>query len=102
MHYGSSDNILMWIVPAPVAGVWRGRIETAAGPQELTLVLHQRLSDVSGTFHLSPQPNLTGKISADLWGDHLRFACRRPAGRQLKFDGHVRLPPNSERCIPDG
>lgn len=90
MHYGTSDNIMMWIVPAPVAGVWRGRIETDAGPQDLPLVLHQRLSDVSGAFQLSPQTNLTGKISADLWGDHFRYASRPHAARfQLRFDGHV-------------
>jgi len=91
MHYGTSDNILMWIVPAPVAGVWRGKVETDAGPQDLSLVLHQRLSDVNGVFQLVPQTNRTGKIRADLWGDHLRFASTPSAARfQLRFDGHVR------------
>jgi hypothetical protein len=90
MHYGSSDTILMWIVPAPVAGIWRGKIDTHAGPQDLTLVLHQRLSDVCGTFRLSSETNVTGNISADLWGNHLRFASSTfPARLQLRFDGCV-------------
>jgi hypothetical protein len=89
-HFGRSDTILMWIVPAPVAGVWRGKIETGAGPQDLTVVLHQRLSDVTGTYRISPHANLTGKVFADLWGDHLRFAAVPDASRfQLRFDGHV-------------
>lgn len=90
MHFGNSDIVLMWIVPAPVAGVWRGKIETAAGPQELTVILHQRLSDVNGTFHLSGQTTPGGTIKADLWGDHLRFAHAPSTRAALSFDGHVK------------
>ncbi len=84
----------MWVVPAPVAGIWRGKIETAKGPQDCQLTLHQRLSDVDGTLRLSGKTNLTGGVGVDMWGDHVRFFCnldRTSYGRfQVRFDGHVK------------
>lgn len=92
-HGRTSDKILMWVVPAPVAGVWRGKIETAQGLQDFKLILHQRLSRVTGTFQLSGQTNLTGGVWIDLWGNHMRFWCTptgMPYGQfELRFDGHV-------------
>jgi len=93
-HFGSSEKIMMWVVPAPVAGIWRGKIETEDGPQDLQLILHQRLSNVSGTFQLSGKTNLAGGVRVDLWGNHVRFWCKpddMPYGRfELRFDGHIR------------
>ena len=93
MHHGTSDKLLIWVVPAPVAGIWRGKIETAQGSQDCQLILHQRLSRVFGTFQLSGQTNLAGHVSVDVWGDHVRCLCI-PAdighGQfELRFDGHV-------------
>ncbi len=92
-HFGTSEKIMMWIVPAPVAGIWRGKIETEDEPQDLNLTLHQRLSNVSGTFQLSGKTNLAGGVRVDLWGNHVRFWCRpdnMAYGRfELRFDGHV-------------
>lgn len=95
-HFGTSDKILMWVVPAPVAGIWRGKIETAQGPRDCQLILHQRLSKVTGTFQLSGQTDATGHVHVDLWGSHIRFWCRSspdPKGDygqfQVRFDGHV-------------
>jgi len=89
----TGDKILMWVVPAPVAGIWRGKIETEDEPQDLNLTLHQRLSNVSGTFQLSGKTNLAGGVRVDLWGNHVRFWCRpdnMAYGRfELRFDGHV-------------
>jgi len=89
----TGDKILMWVVPAPVAGIWRGKIETEDEPQDLNLTLHQRLSNVSGTFQLSSKTNLAGGVRVDLWGNHVRFWCRpdnMAYGRfELRFDGHV-------------
>ena len=93
---GANDKILMWVVPAPVAGVWRGKIDTAQGPKDFRLVLHQRLSEstVGGTFQISDQNDLTGWIVADVWGDHLRYWCnpdKMPYGQdQMWFDGNVK------------
>lgn len=90
------DRIFMWVVPAPVAGIWRGKIETKQGQQDCQLILHQRLSKVTGTFQLSGQPNLAGGVHVDLWGSHVRFWCRSspdPKGDygqfQVRFDGYV-------------
>jgi SAM-dependent methyltransferase len=65
-HFGISNKILMWVVPAPVAGIWRGKIQTEQGMQELQLTLHQRLSEVSGTFQLSGKSKLAGWVQVDL------------------------------------
>jgi len=93
-HFGKSDKIFMWVLPAGVAGIWAGKVETEQGPQDLQLILHQRLSNITGTFQLSGKTDLEGWASAELWGDHLRFWCRpdkAPYGRfELRFDGHVR------------
>lgn len=86
MHFGTSDRISMWIVPAQVAGVWRGKLETADGAHECQLTLHQRLSGVSGTIQVADQANLSGQIYADLWGDNLRFGFNIGL---IRFDGHV-------------
>lgn len=91
---GTDDRIMMWVVPAQVAGVWRGKIDMAGGPEDCELVLHQRLSEVRGTFRLSGQADLTGHVFVDLWGDHVRAWCR-PDGMsygefEMRFDGHVR------------
>jgi SAM-dependent methyltransferase len=94
MHFGTSDKILMWVVPASVAGVWRGKVETPEGPRDYQLILHQRLSEVSGTFRLSGETPLTGHVRADLWGDHVRYwgyPVKVPYGQfELRFDGHAR------------
>jgi SAM-dependent methyltransferase len=94
MHFGTTDKILMWVVPAPVAGVWQGNIETAEGPQDCKFILHQSLSEVTGTFQLSGHTNLAGRVvRVDLWGNHVRYWCesdRRGYGKfELRFDGHV-------------
>lgn len=92
----TNDKILMWAVPASVAGVWRGKIETAKGPQDFKLVLHQRLSKVTGTCQLSGKTSQAGRVVVDVWGDHIRFTCAcnpDPNGGYgqflLLFDGHV-------------
>jgi SAM-dependent methyltransferase len=93
MHFGTSDKVLMWVVPAAVAGVWRGKIETPDGSRDYRLTLHQRLSQIGGTFQLSGETPLTGGVQAELWGDHVRFwgmPAKVPYGQfELRFDGHI-------------
>ena len=93
-HFGTSDKIMMWVVPPPVAGIWRGKLKTKQGLQDFQLILHQRLSNITGTFQLSGKTNLAGWASVDLWGNHIRFLCNPrnvPYGRsELRFDGHVK------------
>ena len=96
MHFGESDKIFMWVIPAPVAGLWRGKIETEQGLQNFKFTLHQRLSEpaVRGTFQIPDQNDLKGSIFGDIWADHLRFTCnphKIPYGQlQVWFDGHVK------------
>jgi len=80
----TNDKILMWVVPAPVAGIWRGKIETANGPKDCKLTLHQSLSDVTGTFQYSDK-SYQAKPRVELWGDNIRFNCGN-----IRFDGHVK------------
>jgi hypothetical protein len=57
------------------------------------LVLHQRLSAVTGTCEVIGAATLTGQVGAELWGDRLRYACSTgnvlPISSFLRFDGHV-------------
>ena len=69
----SHDTVSAWIIPAPVAGVWRGKVRTMAGEGDLMLTLHQRLSGLSGSFELKGPTNVTGGLQADLWGTHVRL-----------------------------
>jgi len=91
----AGQNILSgWIVPARVAGVWRSTISTSAGAGELTLVLHQRLSGLEGSFRVTGATNFSGRLQTDLWGTHLRMQTfPTNAGYfglpLLSFDGHV-------------
>jgi len=91
---GVNDKVFMWVVPAPVAGIWRGKIETEQGTQDLELTLYQSLARVSGTFELiTGRDNPAGDVFVDLWGDHVRFWCR-PGNMEygwfvIRFDGHV-------------
>lgn len=87
------DVVSLWVVPAPVAGVWRGPVSAGAGARELKLALHQRISGVSGSFEFQASAtNLSGYVQADLWGDHLRCWCiptnHAAFHAQLWFEGH--------------
>jgi SAM-dependent methyltransferase len=89
----SHDVLSEWIVPAPVAGVWRGKVHTGSGERELALTLHQRLSRVTGSFELQGPTNFSGHVQADLWGDHMRCLCiatnQGSYWHQMWFDGHT-------------
>lgn len=87
------DKVFMWVIPAPIAGVWSGPIETQDGKQELKLVLQQNLNGIHGTFEMSGQTALTGTAAVDLYGSHLRCWCSPDGAKsgqfQFMFDGHV-------------
>jgi SAM-dependent methyltransferase len=71
----SHDVLSAWMVPAPVAGVWRGQVPPECGGGELKLTLHQRLSGLSGSFQWPGPTSLGGSVQVDLWGDHVRCWC---------------------------
>jgi hypothetical protein len=82
------DVLSVWIVPAPVAGVWRGQVHLDEEEQELRLTVHQRLSTVTGSFQFLVPTNRAGPLTADLWGDHLRWWAGSMVG--IWFDGHAK------------
>ncbi len=88
------ESLAEWIIPALVAGVWRGKVPLAVGAGELTLALHQRLSELTGSFQFRGPTNWDGVVAAELWGDHLRLHCiptNASYGAFLVwFDGHTR------------
>jgi hypothetical protein len=92
-RYFGHDFLSVWIVPAPVAGVWRGNVRTGGEERELKLILHQRLSGVTGSFQFLGPTNWDGFVQADLWGEHFRcgFWATNASnyGFQMIFDGHV-------------
>jgi SAM-dependent methyltransferase len=103
----SHDVLSEWIIPAPVAGVWRGKVRQESGEEELTLTLHQRLSEVTGSFELQGPTNLTGVVQADLWGDHLRCFCIATNQGfyflQMPFEGHATADTiNGNLSVPQG
>ncbi|HEY0455196.1 MAG TPA: class I SAM-dependent methyltransferase [Verrucomicrobiae bacterium] len=81
------DTVCEWIVPAPLAGTWRGQLKTGDASGELKMVLHQRIAGVSGFFEITGSTNLSGGISADLWGSHLRlhFSSTNPPYGQFQM-----------------
>jgi SAM-dependent methyltransferase len=83
MDSGPGHDVLSeWVIPAPVAGVWRG--------DQLRVTLHQRLSKLNGEFQFNGATAIEGPVTADLWGRHVRFSCG-PAGSasQLWFEGQA-------------
>jgi len=75
MFFNGVSKVFMWVVPAPVAGVWRGETKTEKGEQELKLTLFQGLSGTTGSFELCGVETISGYVKTDLWGNHLRFEC---------------------------
>jgi hypothetical protein len=91
--FGTCDKVSMWVVPAPIAGVWRGKIETSDGPKDCQMVLQQRLSEVTGTFQLNNQADSIRSVGVEIWGDHVRFEYDlggRYGRLRIMFDGNVR------------
>ena len=84
---------MIWVVPDSVAGIWRGKIKTEEGPQDFELVLHQCLSQGSGTFRLSGETDLEGGVNFDVCGDRVQYECiPKNMNRyrfRMKFNGHI-------------
>jgi SAM-dependent methyltransferase len=86
------DVLSVWKVPAPVAGVWHGKVRLGAEERELRLTLHQRLSSVTGSFKFLERTNVAEHVMADLWGDHLRCesGAYSASSTWIRFDGHAK------------
>jgi SAM-dependent methyltransferase len=81
-----------WVVPAPVAGTWRGSTRLDSGEGELSITLQQRLSESGGSFEWRGAAPMRGNVQVDIWGSHVRVHCvstNRPYGSIAWFDGQV-------------
>ena len=90
----NTDTLAAWVVPAPVAGIWRGQIRSDNGDKELKLTLLQRLSTVTGSFEFAWPTDVSGTVRTEFLGDHLRMQClasNRNYYSQFRmwFDGRV-------------
>jgi SAM-dependent methyltransferase len=69
------DRVLLWVVPAGVAGLWRGEVQTTGGAAELILRLHQKLSGVTGSCQLSSEGEEPASARIWLAGTEVQAAC---------------------------
>jgi SAM-dependent methyltransferase len=74
--------VLLWIVPARVAGVWRWTVNNGVNSDRYELTLHQEFQRVTGTLAVNGQEEQIS--AARLVGDHLEFQSA-----QRRFSGQV-------------
>jgi SAM-dependent methyltransferase len=84
-------NVFLWIVPAKVAGRWRGRVALPDGLRTVEIELNQRFQEVNGLARINGQ--ITQLWEAKLSGERLSFVLVDGADRDneasLYFDGRV-------------
>ena len=84
-------NVFLWIVPAPVEGRWRARLELLPIERLLELEFTQRYQDVSAHARLNGLPSQVWETK--LAGDRLSFVVVDTTDREneasLYFDGRV-------------
>ncbi len=84
-------DVLLWIVPARVAGRWQARIGEVPGARTLELEFAQRYQDVSASAVLDGEP--THVWEAKLEGDRVSFVLVEGHGTEreagLYFEGRV-------------
>lgn len=83
-------TVYYWVVPAQVAGTWRGTVKTPQGEKDYTLQLTQQYQKVNGTATIDGQQ--VSLSNAKLVGDQLTFTAQSPTGGQamtVTFNGQV-------------
>jgi SAM-dependent methyltransferase len=84
-------NVFLWVVPAKVAGRWRGRVPLPDRPRMIEIELNQRFQEVNGLARIDGQA--TQMWEAKLSADRLSFVLVDSADRDneasLYFDGRV-------------
>ncbi len=99
----SKDKIMMWVVPASVAGRWCGKVQTENGTKNVRLILHQRFSQISGRLKITGRKDRTTRVGGKLWGRRVTFSGsfadkdeKMPMKKQditrldFRFKGHVK------------
>jgi hypothetical protein len=84
-------NVFLWVVPAKVAGRWRGRVSLPDGARTIEIELNQRFQEINGLARIDGQ--VTQMWEAKLNADRLSFVLVDSADRDseasLYFDGRV-------------
>lgn len=98
------STLMLWTVPAPVAGTWRFELPRGQGPAgRVELRIEQRYQVLKGAATLDGQPVDVLGLRVD--GDRLRFALE-PVGDGVRlhhaFDGRVRGDRASGSLLLDG
>ena len=75
--------VLLWIVPAKVAGVWQWTIKAGTNPDHYELTLHQEFQKVMATLTVNGKEEPVSSVR--LVADRLEFesAQRRFSGRKM-------------------
>lgn len=88
----STSYFYLWVIPADVAGIWRGSVPTQKSDQPSTLQLKQSFQEIKGYLTIGGGRHLRIK-DARLTGDRLRFTVKyEEAGKQkvvMQFNGRV-------------
>ncbi len=86
-----NDVIYLWIIPAPVGGIWEWSEKTASGAIPMRLTLTQEFQTVQGALTAGQgKPNRVRDIS--LTGRDIAFSAQFPEGKRLTrvaFKGRV-------------
>jgi SAM-dependent methyltransferase len=85
-------DVLLWFVPARVAGRWRSTLGRAPGERALELEFEQRFQDVSARARLggAPAPVWEARLVADRLSFVIVDALDREDEAGLYFEGRVR------------
>ena len=83
MSARSSGGVLLWIVPARIAGAWELEID---GGERLTFAVSQRFQEIEVEISDSGSPRAA--VAATLTGDRIRFGAEA-ADDRYRFDGRV-------------
>jgi SAM-dependent methyltransferase len=88
----STSYFYVWVIPADVAGIWRGSVPTQKSDQPFTLRLKQNFQEISGYVTIQEGRRIRIK-EAQLTGDRLNFAVKYEEGNKQKvvmqFNGGV-------------
>jgi hypothetical protein len=89
----SASYFYVWVIPADVAGIWRGNVPTQKSDQPYILRLKQNFQEISGYVTIQEGRRIRIK-EAQLAGDRLSFLVKyNEANKQkvvMEFKGRVK------------
>lgn len=85
-----NTNYYYWVIPADIAGTWRGTMPTSTGEQDYTLRFAQKFQEISGEVAVKGQK--APIADARLVGDQLSFTLRNNTKKEeavMWFSGRI-------------